>query len=67
MKTKVQFQVQDGSAVLNVFAQDGTVTSVSLDGTTRDGTPRIDRLAEKLQRAADRAAAGKNYRYALKI
>lgn len=64
---KVQFKVEeDGKALLSVFA-DGITVSVPIDGTTEDGTPRIERLAEKLQKAADKASSGESYRYALKI
>ncbi len=63
---KLQFQVQDGKTSLSLIADNLSIT-VPLDGATLDGTPRIDRLAEKLTKAADQAAAGKDYRYALNI
>lgn len=64
---KVQFQVlDDGKIVLSVLS-DGVTVDVPLDGVTKDGTPRIARLAEKLQKVADKAASGKSYRYALNV
>jgi hypothetical protein len=43
------------------------VASVDISGNTRDGTPRVERLVEKLQKAADKASEGSEYRYALKV
>lgn len=65
---KVQFNVVNGNPFLDVIADDGTTLAhADLSGTTRDGTARIERLAEKLQKAADKAADGSSYRYALRV
>lgn len=63
---KVQFEVVDGKVVLSVFAE-GVKVDVPLDGNTEDGTPRVARLAEKLEKTAAKVSSGENYRYALNI
>jgi hypothetical protein len=64
---KVQFQVKDGKTTLSILDNGTPVASVDISGNTRDGTPRVERLVEKLQKAADKASEGSEYRYALKV